>query len=261
MKHASTPLFSLTLSLLSLLPTISAHGLITSPTPRGPGPALGSACGTQILAQQSSDPYGNIQGETQVLDSTFDASACNLWLCKGYQLADNTANIQTYTPGETVAVTVEIRAPHTGVANVSIVDTATNTVESGPLISWEEYASNSASIPVDQTEFEVTIPEDLGGKCAVAGECVLQWFWDARSVDQTYEACVDFIIDGGGSKGGDDGEVVPTTSINTGVQIPSQTASTTAEPSGTSEVSGVLPTFTTAPAEFGGVQYVCRVEE
>ncbi|KAG9870276.1 hypothetical protein KCV05_g23317, partial [Aureobasidium melanogenum] len=51
----------------------------------------------------------------------------------------------------------------------------------------------------DQTSFEVTIPEDLGSKCSTPGACVLQHFWDARSVDQTYESCIDFTVSGSGS--------------------------------------------------------------
>ncbi|KAH8590516.1 hypothetical protein B0O99DRAFT_495831, partial [Bisporella sp. PMI_857] len=106
---------------------VAAHGLITSPTPRAAGASMASICGQQIFNQQSSDPAGNIQGELQVVQSDF-TSACNLWLCKGMQFADNTANVHSYTVGESVSIHFDLRAPHTGVANVSIVDTATNTI-------------------------------------------------------------------------------------------------------------------------------------
>jgi predicted carbohydrate-binding protein with CBM5 and CBM33 domain len=183
--------------LLTVVATVHAHGFISSPAPRLAGSAFGAACGSQMLSQQTSDRYGNIQGEMQVQGQDF-TNNCNLWLCKGYQFADNT-NVHSFAAGETIPMEVEIRAPHTGIANVSIVDTARNTVIGAPLISWDVYASNAASIPADQTNFDITIPEDLGGQCSEPGACVIQWFWDARNIDQTYEACIDFTVGGSGS--------------------------------------------------------------
>ena len=81
---------------------------------------------------------------------------------------------------------IDIHAPHTGVANVSIVSVADNTVIAGPLVSFENAYNNQQPLS-DQTattDFNITIP-DLGGKCATAGDCVVQWWWDARSIDQT----------------------------------------------------------------------------
>ena len=128
---------------------------------------------------------------------------CTDVLCS-YQFADNQANVQTYTLGQTIPMVVEIRAPHTyvylslascplanlypsGNANVSIVDTTSNTVIGDALISWDVYASTATGVTADQTNFDITIPEDLGGKCTTAGDCVIQWFWDAPEIDQTYE--------------------------------------------------------------------------
>jgi hypothetical protein len=115
------------------------------------------------------------------------------------QYSDNTANVQSYTSGEVIAMTYDIRAPHTGSANVSIVDTSTNTVISGPLISWDVFASNSVTIPANETSFSITMP-DLAGKCTTAGDCVIQHYWNSPSAGQTYESCVDFTI-GGSSSG------------------------------------------------------------
>lgn len=123
----------------------------------------------------------------------FDASACDLSLCKGLQFADNAANIQQFTAGQVLPMTVQIKAPHTGDANVSVVDTKTNSVIGTPMIEWPVYASNSAGIPENNTEFEVTLP-NVGDQCATAGDCVLQWWWDSREADQTYMSCVDFTM-------------------------------------------------------------------
>lgn len=123
----------------------------------------------------------------------FNAAECNLSLCKGLQFADNQANVQTFTAGQVLPMTVQIKAPHTGTANVSIVNTQTNSVIGEPMIEWPVYASNSAPIPDNNTNFQVTLP-DVGSQCGTAGACALQWWWDSRSADQTYMSCVDFTM-------------------------------------------------------------------
>jgi hypothetical protein len=187
----------------SLIALASAHGFITSPTPRMPGDAFTKSCGQQMYYNQMGDNYGNVQGELQVVkgQTDYDAEACNVWLCKGFKYDDNTENVQKYTVGQEVAITVDIRAPHTGVANVSVVSTSSGAVIGSALKSWDEYASNSATIPEDQKEFTVTIP-DVGSDCSSPGDCVLQWFWDATGIDQTYESCIDFTVGGSGSGSG-----------------------------------------------------------
>lgn len=123
----------------------------------------------------------------------FNAAECNLSLCKGLQFSDNSANVQKFTAGQVVPMTVQIKAPHTGDANVSVVNTQTNSVIGTPMIEWPVYASNSASIPANNTDFSITMP-DVGSQCATAGDCVVQWWWDSRSADQTYMSCVDFTM-------------------------------------------------------------------
>jgi hypothetical protein len=44
--------------------------------------------------------------EAAKTDSSYKADACNLWLCRGLQFADNTANVETYTAGQTVHIDV-----------------------------------------------------------------------------------------------------------------------------------------------------------
>lgn len=198
---------------------------------------------------------GNVQGELQVASSQtdYDESACNIWLCKGYKFEDNSANVQTYTAGQVVPFKVEIRAPHTGVANVSIVDTATNSVIGQPLISWDDYASNSHTIPDDQTSFDITIPSDIGSQCATAGDCVIQWYWNAASIDQTYESCVDFTVGGsssGSSSGSTTAKATTTAAASTASAVASQTATPTSIQVQATPTSSAAATSTALPETF-----------
>lgn len=192
------------LAAAGLISMAHGHGFVTSPKPRMPGSAMQSACGQQVKNNQESDNYGNVQGELQIASGQddYDAAKCDIWLCKGYKFADNKDNIYSYKAGQKIDFEVDIRAPHTGVANVSVVDTASNSVIGKPLKSWDEYASTASGVKDDQTSFSITMPNDLGDKCTEAGACVLQWYWFAESIDQTYESCVDFTLGGSGSGSG-----------------------------------------------------------
>lgn len=122
--------------------------------------------------------------------------------CKGYKYADNTANVQSYTAGQVVDMTFDVRAPHTGYANVSIVSTATNSIIGDMLLVYSDFADNSKTIPANETSFSITIPSDLGDTCSTAGACVIQHYWNAESINQTYESCIDFTVGGSGSSSG-----------------------------------------------------------
>ncbi|KAF7960635.1 hypothetical protein EAE96_000310 [Botrytis aclada] len=178
-----------------LITSVSAHGRILTPTPRNPGAAMASACGQQVEVNQASDPNGNIQGMLQVAasQSDYDAAACNIWQCKGYKYADNTDLVQSWTAGQVVPFTFNVAAPHTGTANISIVDTASNTVIK-QLLYYDVFASTATGVTSNETSFSITIPDDLPSTCATAGGCVVQHWWDAASIDQTYESCVDFTV-------------------------------------------------------------------
>ncbi|KAL4871217.1 hypothetical protein BDV12DRAFT_164419 [Aspergillus spectabilis] len=230
------------LALASLLSLANAHGYITTPQPRLPGSAMSAACGQQVYNNQAADRAGNIQGELQVASgqSDYDTTACDIWLCKGYKFADNTDNVQSYTAGQVVDVVVDIVAPHTGVANVSIVDTATNSVIGAPLISWDEgYASTATGVTEDETNFSITIPDDLGSQCAEAGACVIQWYWFAEDIDQTYESCVDFTV--GGS-----GETPEEPSSSSSTEVPTSTSSTVPASTSTATTTTTETTTTTS---------------
>ena len=81
---------------------------------------------------------------------------------------------------------------------MSVVNTATNQIIGLPLLVFDSYADeNLAVLPANNTAFSVTLPTasaELSAACAVAGQCVLQWFWFGTAAKQTYESCVDFVI-------------------------------------------------------------------
>ncbi|RPA97689.1 hypothetical protein L873DRAFT_1828911 [Choiromyces venosus 120613-1] len=219
---------ALLIALTTLLASASAHGVIVSPPRRAPGPAMKAVCGSTIYNNQAADAAGPVELLLQSASSIVDARACNLFLCKGYQFDDNVNNVQSFALGETVNMQVQIIAPHTGYANVSIVDTKSNTIKGSELISWDNYASTSTGVTADETNFSIVIPQDLAG-CAPPAECVIQWFWFAPpGVQQTYEGCVDFVIGGGSSK---------------------PVSSTAAPVATTSVVATTAPVEATAPAE------------
>ncbi|KAH6673852.1 chitin binding domain-containing protein [Halenospora varia] len=236
---------SILLAAAGLITSVSAHGMITSPTPRAAGDAMKAACGQQVYNNQASDSYGNIQGELQVAASQtdYDAAACNIWQCKGYKFADNSANVQSWTAGQVVDFKFDVRAPHTGTANVSIVNTATNTIIGSPLLTYADFADNSKTIPANNTAFSITIPSDLGDTCSTAGACVVQHYWDAASIDQTYESCVDFTVGGSGSSSGSSSSAVAVSSA-AATSVPAATSSTAVvtKAASTSAVSSVVPT-------------------
>jgi hypothetical protein len=154
---------------------VSSHGIITSPPVRAVGPAMTAACGASVAALVTADNTSHIEGEPEAAAQTanFNSTACNVFMCKGLQFADNTANVQTFQPGQVVNMLASIPIPHEGPMNVSVVNTQTNTAIGAPLITFVSYADESlAQLPANNTNFNVTIPTTLGSTCAVAGTCV-----------------------------------------------------------------------------------------
>jgi hypothetical protein len=166
-----------TAALLSFTTLVYGHGLITSPPSRPVGDAIKAACGPAIAQNIQQDNTSHVEGLPEIAAQTktqFHADQCNLWLCKGLQYKDNAANVQNYKVGDTVNIKVYLRIPHKGSANVSIVDTKSNTIIGQPLFDWPSgYADENQkpNYPKNQTDFDVKIP-DLGGKCTTPGECV-----------------------------------------------------------------------------------------
>ncbi|KAL2171373.1 hypothetical protein VTG60DRAFT_3015 [Thermothelomyces hinnuleus] len=240
--------------LVSLLPLVAAHGFVSSPPARRPGSAYRATCGEQPFYQQSSDINGNVQGIQQVVGKDM-TDACNLWLCKGFVLDDNKDRVQSFSLGQTIDFKVNIVAPHTGYANVSVVKTSTNTVIGEPLIEFDNYASNNG-VAANNTAFSVKLPSNLGGSCTTAGDCVLQWFWDAPDINQTYEACVDFTVGSGGGSGGSTSAspTAPTTTATltsatstSSSSAPAATTTTTSAAASPTSTEGAAPTTTATP--------------
>ena len=183
--HLGPPLHPLllTISSLSLLPSpASAHGYISHPPARAAGSSTLAACGKPVTSAIQRDNTSHVEGLPELAaraGSGFDAAVCNLWLCRGVQFPaapDDTSTTQTWRAAQVVRVEVKITIPHDGSANVSIVDAAANEVVGDMLAVWPRGYANerdffAGSMPANQTEFDVTMP-DLGGRCAVAGECV-----------------------------------------------------------------------------------------
>lgn len=240
-------------TILALASMAYGHGVISSPEPRRPGPAYAASCGQQA-ANNMGNPQGNVQGILQIAQNQqdYDPATCNLWLCKGFKFDDNTAKVQSYTVGQVVPMRITIGAPHTGVMNVSVVSTSSNSVIGSPLISQTDYASNSHTIPPENTAFDVTIP-DVGSQCSTPGACVLQWFWDAADISQTYEDCVDFTI-GGGSGG-----AAPAPAPTSTAAGAAATASRTASPVVSTRAAVVVPSAT--PSIAPGDELECDDDE
>ena len=160
----------------TLTTTAYAHGIITTPVPRAPGAASLAACGKAVIGLIKADNTSHVEGlpEAALTDSTYNAKACNLWLCKGLQYEGDRSLVQKYKPGQKVPVHVYLRIPHAGTANVSIVETSTNTILGEQLLYWDNYANQSLpAIPANNSDFSVTIPGNIGrGKCASPGDCV-----------------------------------------------------------------------------------------
>lgn len=151
----------------------AGHGIITSPTARSAGAAMKAVCGVQVPNNLQSNEYGDIQQLIQIGASQkdFDPASCDVSLCKGLQFEGNSANVQNFTAGQVVPITVDIQEKHTGTANVSIVDTATNKIIGNQLIYLPVYASTATDIPKNQTQFSITMP-DVSSQCGNAGACV-----------------------------------------------------------------------------------------
>lgn len=191
MRHHSLFPFSL----LALATLSASHGIVTNPPSRQAGEAMKAVCGEQVFNNLKSDAYGPIEQLENIGKSQkdFDPAACDVSLCKGLQFEDNANNVQQFSAGQTVPITVDIRAKHTGTCNVSIVDTAANKMISEQMVFFPMYASTSSEIPKNQTQFDVTMP-DVAAQCGMAGQCVMQWWWDSPDAKQTYMSCVDFTM-------------------------------------------------------------------
>ncbi len=174
MMRLHTSLFGL----LAASSTAAAHGYVDVPPARQAGKATASACGLSIQREIRRDNASHIEGLPELADKdkAYNKERCNLWLCRGIQYDDNAQHVQTFSPGQVVNMKVKIIIPHRGSANVSVVNTATNTVLGGVLVAWPSgYADvaefYSKTLPTNNTDFNITIP-DMASACHIPGQCV-----------------------------------------------------------------------------------------
>ena len=173
--------FSSIIAVAGLASVVSSHGVITKPIPRVVNNASIAACGTAVTKKITADVTDHVEGlpEAAAKDAGYSAAKCNLWLCRGLQL-DSTSNVETYYPGQVVPIQVNLRIKHAGTANVSIVDTKSNTISGTPLLYWSDYANEKLpTLPANNSAFSVTIPTGLEDKCSTAGACVSCTFYVA----------------------------------------------------------------------------------
>jgi hypothetical protein len=171
-------LYSTLFAASALTHNVLSYGIVTSPPVHTVGPSMIAACGSSVAALVIADNTSHVEGmpEASILEANFNSTACNVFLCKGLQFADNTANVQTFQSGQVVNMLASIPIPHEGPMNVSIINTQTNAAIGVPLITFDSYADESlAALPANNTNFNVTIPTTLGSVCSVAGTCVSAW--------------------------------------------------------------------------------------
>ncbi|KAL0575091.1 hypothetical protein V5O48_006867 [Marasmius crinis-equi] len=184
----------LVLTLAALFARTSGHADVESPTPRRLGDAFHAACGDFVYGELTKDLANPIEGAANRTDSGYHEKECHLWFCRGAQYEDNINNTRVYKPGDVVPFHVDIKAHHTGWANVSVVDLQAQT-PIARLFTWPVYANESLGPPdwpKNESDFSVTIP-DLGTKCSQPNACAIQWWWySGFSNHQTYMNCVDF---------------------------------------------------------------------
>ncbi|KEY72248.1 hypothetical protein S7711_00247 [Stachybotrys chartarum IBT 7711] len=157
------------------------------------GSAHQAACGAAVTRRLESDRAGPIENAMAYVDGDYN---CNAFLCRGYQFADNSGNVQTYQAGDVVDFYIDLIAGHRpGYANISVVDLAANRIIGQPLKTWTDWLSRDPTVPDDEQNFNVTIPANLGSVCDVGGKCAIQWYWYATGNRQTYISCLDFVIE------------------------------------------------------------------
>ncbi|XP_006457068.1 hypothetical protein AGABI2DRAFT_181426 [Agaricus bisporus var. bisporus H97] len=180
------------------LPVALGHGRVLSPPSRVIGDANLEACGAGVYDVLDDDATAPIENAAAKVGSDYNDLQCHLWFCKGYQFEDNEDRVQRYSTGQVVNFAVDIVARHTGIANVSVVDLASQTTIGKPLFNWPVYTNNSLgppNWPKNETNFDVTIPSGLDAICDAPNKCAIQWWWNSvYSNHQTFESCVDFVI-------------------------------------------------------------------
>ncbi len=151
---------------------------------------MAAACGQPAVDSAIAD------GTNPLKDIGIPAAtpSCKLDLCRSAAFADTTAKVQSYSASQNIRFLAQSPILHEWPMNVSLVDTATNTLVGKPLMRFASYADEIlARLPANNTEFLVTFPELAAGQGTQPWKCTMQWFWFGTNAKQTCESCVDFV--------------------------------------------------------------------
>ncbi|KAI6781939.1 uncharacterized protein J7T54_005149 [Emericellopsis cladophorae] len=113
------------------------------------------------------DRANPIENSVAVLDEDYNH---NLTLCRGSQFEDNTGNILSLAAGDVLDIHIGIIAGHKpGFAilwNISVVEAVENTMVGEPLKVWEDFLSSDPTVPNNERDSSVTIPDRLPAECS-----------------------------------------------------------------------------------------------
>ncbi|KAK3401853.1 hypothetical protein B0T20DRAFT_345512, partial [Sordaria brevicollis] len=136
-----------------------------------PGPAMARACGQQAVNTILTDgtmpiesvPFSSsasckIAASLEVLRLELQG---NPFLCRGALFADNASPLQRFTPCQRILFKTSIPIPHEGPCNVSVVNTATNTIFGQPLM-FNSYADERLA---------KSITPLFASRCREVGKC------------------------------------------------------------------------------------------
>ncbi|KAG7388677.1 hypothetical protein PHYPSEUDO_012004 [Phytophthora pseudosyringae] len=254
------------LLLLTKPTAISAHGQMTTPTPRSISQQYRADCGALSGAGDQELEYAPVELLNSRAQSDRPSAATFNILngCRGtvYEANNTVTELAAGTPFDVEWV---IQAPHPGSMVLSIVKPST---DSSGTISYESvvelltinpFAENSS----DNTSTTATIPTSVTG-CGSAGDCALQFYWHSDLANQTYPTCADIVVTGRGEPSGQSLTAtapsattatpnVPTPSPNTSTTTKAPVA-TTATPATASPASD---TKTEAPPESASTSEKC----
>ena len=191
---------------------ISAHGLITTPTPReilggdkqlainngelfkalaktNTAPAAPALQGTGTGVKSEADILANLATLGTTFPGVLPCRYNPTW--KGGNVFTSGANKITWT----------ISAPHPGTCIFRLLKKNAQPVVLGKPFLCSQQTGGSGADPnnsgagANGGNMDVTLP--AGTNCSAADECSIQWFWNADQSDQQYLNCVDFTIGDG----------------------------------------------------------------
>lgn len=195
-------------------PSLALSGTILSQFRNTVGPATRAACGEGIANFLATNPTADLLTVQSHQDSGYNAAACNLQQCGGFQFADSPASKTLHITSSQVAnVTVEYETPSTPLDDRDYYDiyvptlTLYNTTGGYGLLEpfdYDSVANNTAQVlsylAIDDINSRnwADIPS---GTCSQAGHCAFSYqfvnfFRQPALVSNrnVYAGCVDVVI-------------------------------------------------------------------